>query len=163
MFIRLAQTNLKYMKYCRNAYHIYDFDWRMLYRKEDYVKTYFQTYDLMQKYHDLDDLYKDENFDKINPEWGKEIKSLNMFFKMIPAKAKDSSIGTYKYILETKFDLKNLTMTKKQLELSKRVDDMHDLQTLNADVLDHIRMGRYDNLGEASNTLIDILKKVMVL
>ena len=161
MFIQLAVGNIKYMEFCKKAYHVNEFFKRILYRKEDMVKNYFQSYQLYQKYTQLGDMYRDENFSKVSPVWGAEIKEVNKYFNAIPEQAKDDSIGRFKYLLEKYFDLSVTGMTKQQEAIAKKIEDIMDLKKLNEPVLRWINMP-YE-IERANTELINILKKVMVL
>ncbi len=160
MFIQLAVGNVKYMQYCKKAYHINDFFLKMLYRKEDLVKQYFQTYTLIQKYGNLKSLYKDDNFSLIDGKTGVKIRALKKQIEAIPEKAQDESIGRYKYLLEKFFDLSNIKMTKEQEAISKRIDELYALQRVNEEILRCLNMP-YE-LERADKVLLGILQKVMV-
>jgi hypothetical protein len=161
MFIQLAVGNVKYMQYCKKAYHINDFYLKILYRKEDLVKQYFQTYTLVQKYETLKPLFKDDNFSLIDGKTGLKIRALKKQIDAIPEKAKDDSIGRYKYLLENFFDLSNIKMSKEHQAIGKRIDELFALQVKNQDILRHINMP-YE-LERADKVLLGILQKVMVL
>jgi hypothetical protein len=161
MFIQLAVGNVKYMQYCKKAYHINDFYLKMLYRKEDLVKQYFQTYTLVQKYETLKPLFKDDNFSLIDGKTGLKIRALKKQIDAIPEKAKDDSIGRYKYLLEKFFDLSNIKMSKEHQAIGKRIDELFAIQVKNQDILRWLNMP-YE-LERADKVLLGILQKVMVL
>jgi hypothetical protein len=43
MFIMVSSANVKYLKYCKKAYHVNEFKIRMLYRKESIILNYFKN------------------------------------------------------------------------------------------------------------------------
>ena len=161
MFLQLAQNNVKYMEYCYNAIHIDKFFVKMLYRKADVVKQYFQTYNLIEKYEQLGNLYQDDNFTRIDAVWGAKIQNLNQYINAIPEKAKDSTIGRYRYQLEKYFDLKNIEMTKEQKLIVKEIEEIAFLKQANEDILQYVYVR--SDLENANPQLIKILKKVMAL
>lgn len=161
MFLQLAQNNVKYMEYCKNAMHIDKFLVKMLYRKESVVKQYFQTYALIEKYNALGDLYRDDNFSRIDVVWGAKIADLNTLIEAIPEKAKDTTIGYSKHTLSNYFDLSNIEMTKEQKLIEKEIDEIAFLKQANAETLKYIYLR--DDLKNADNELIKILQKVMAL
>jgi len=161
MFIQLAVNNVKYMKYCQNAIHISNFFHKMLHRKEETIREYFQVYQLVEKYHDLPSLCKDENFVKISDSWGNHIKTLNAYIKSIPAKSKEDSIGRMKYTLSKYFDLTNIKMTKKQLEIVKMIEDLNFLHEINKQTLKYFNMPY--NLSVIDDGLVKLLQANLVL
>ena len=50
----------------------------MLYRKEEIVIIYFQTYDLKAKWNEVSSFYKESAFEKINNKWSKKINEIDM-------------------------------------------------------------------------------------
>jgi len=161
MFLQLAQNNIKYMEYCKNAIHIDLFNVKMLYRKADVVKQYFQTYNLIEKYEALGSLYQDDFFTRIDAVWGAKIQNLNKYINAIPEQAKDSTIGRYRYQLEKYFDLKDVEMSKEQKLVVKEIEEIAFLKQANEGTLRYIYLR--DNLENADKELVKILKKVMAL
>jgi hypothetical protein len=149
------------MEFCKKAIHIDQFYLKMLYRKADVVKQYFQTYNLIEKYEALGSLYQDSNFTRIDAVWGAKIQNLNQYIDAIPEKAKDNTIGRYRYQLEKYFDLKDIEMTKEQKQIVKEIEDIAFLKQMNENTLKFIYLR--DNLENVDNELISILKKVMAL
>jgi hypothetical protein len=162
MFIVLAENNLKYMKYCKKAYTVDKFFTKILYRKENVVKQYFQTYGLVDKFKSIDELYTSKFFAKVSPLWANDIANLVAKINAIPDKAKDTSIGQYHNELSKFFDLSDIKLSKEQKKIEKEIDSVLTLQALNEKILEHINMPyRYnDNI---SDELVTILQKVMVL
>ena len=162
MFIMLSKNNIKYMEHCKKAYHVDTFNHKMLYRKEEKVLKYFQTYDVVEKYKTLDDLYKTEHFSIINSKWGKLIDNVRKDIQTIPTDNRRNSMGYLKDVLSKYFDLKKVTKDSFALVLESKIDKLIDLQKKNSNILGHINMPyRYDNL-ESQPELVSILQKVMV-
>lgn len=161
MFIQLAQNNIKYMEYCKNAMHVGMFNVKMLYRKEAIVRQYFQTYALVEKYNNLGDIYRDEAFSRIDPVWGAKITSVNAMIQAIPETARNTDIGYHKSELEKYFKLDNIEMTKEQKAILKAIEEVAFLKEANAEILRYIKI--FDDLKDVNTELITILQKVMAL
>ena len=161
MFIQIAQNNIKYMEYCKNAIHIDKFYVKMLYRKEADVKQYFQTYNLVEKYNALGSLYGDNYFTRVDAIWGAKIVNLNKLINAIPEKAKNTDMGYNRGLLQKYFNLNVIEMTKEQKVIAKELEDIAFLKQMNADTLKYIQIG-YD-MEAAPNQLVQVLQKVMVL
>jgi len=161
MFIQVAQNNIKYMEYCKNAIHIDKFFVKMLYRKESVVKQYFQTYNLIEKYNALGQLYRDNYFTRIDAVWGAKIADLNKLIDAMPDNAKNADIGYNRSLLQKFFNLDALEMTKEQKVIAKELEDLAFLKQMNAEILKFIYLR--DELETAPKELIGVLQKVMVL
>jgi hypothetical protein len=164
MFIKLAENNVKYMKYCKNAYHVSEFFHKMLYRKEEAILNYFRTYGIYEKYNSLGSLYKkDKVFTKIDLKWGKRINELNKYFDTIPEAIKESDIGDIKHLVRKFFAIDNEQQTKEDEKISKKIDDLMFLKQANADLLKYIDLPYNLDTLDSDSKLFDILKKIMVL
>jgi hypothetical protein len=161
MFLQLAQNNIKYMEYCKNAIHIDKFFVKMLYRKEAVVRQYFQTYAMIEKYNNLGDFYQDDFFSRIDAVWGAKIQNLNKMIEAIPEKAKDSTIGYDRHRLGRYFNLEGIEMTKEQKAILKEIEEIEFLKQANAETLRFINLR--NDLETANAELITILQKVMAL
>lgn len=161
LFIMLATNNIKYMEYCKKAYKPDEFQTRILYRKEDKVKSYFQTYDLKVEWDKVEEMYTTKNFEKVSTKWGKKIKEVNDYIKALPAVTGNENIGYMKEQLSQYFNLSKLTLTPEQKRISRMIGEILKLQKDNQKIMEHINF-HYDNELK-SDTLIDILKKVMAL
>ena len=156
-FIMLAQGNVKYMEFCRNAHTVDKFYHKMLHRKEATVLSYFQTHDLINDWGNVQSFYKDVDFTKLSPKWHKKINEIDMFIKNLPTVKKD--LGYLKAELSKYFDL-NVRQTQEQKRILRLINEVKGLQTDNEKVLKYIeipyRMDIVDDL------FYDILNKVMV-
>ena len=161
MFLQLAQGNIKYMEYCKKAYHVDMFLVKMLHRKEAVVREYFQTYALVERYNSLDSFYQDNHFSRIDAVWGAKIANLNTLIEAIPEKAKNSTIGYSKDRIMRYFKLDGIEMTKEQKAIMKEIEEIEFLKQANVDILKYIHVR--DDLQDANAELIKILQKVMAL
>ena len=160
MFISLAKNNIKYMEYCKKAYKPSEFFTRMLYRKEEIVIIYFQTYDLKAKWNEVSSFYKESAFEKINNKWSKKINEINAFIDALP-NASNDRIGYLKEELSKYFDLSNVHQTLEQKRIGRLIAEVLKLQKDNLNILEYIDMP-YD-IDKAKDLFFNILKKIMVL
>ena len=158
MFIMLSKSNVKYMEHCKRAIHIDQFYNKLLYRKADVVQSYFQTYNVVERYDELKGLYKNENFSKIHALWGKKIKEVNKFIENLPTSK--LNLSGYKHELGLYFKLDALPLSDEQKKFKKLIENLHELQERNSNILNYINNYNYN--GNLDNTLVDILSKVMV-
>jgi hypothetical protein len=157
IFLQLAKNNIKYMAYCKKAWHVNEFFLRMLRRKENAVMNYFQTYDLVTKWNTVDGLYKNNNFSKVDAKWGRKIKEVNAFIKKLPGI--NQRIGYLKYDLSKYFNIDDIKKSGEQQRIDKLMDELKELEEVNEKTLSFICVT--STLEDA--TLIDILKKTMTL
>jgi hypothetical protein len=161
LFIVLATNNIKYMEYCKKAFKPDEFHQKMLYRKEDKVKSYFQTYDLKTEWDNIDAMYKAKGFEKVSDKWGKKIKEVADYLKSLPTITGNENIGYMKTELSNYFDLSNLKMTAEQKKIAKLIAEIKKLQKDNHKIMEYVRLpygGELEN-----NTIIEVLQKVMAL
>jgi hypothetical protein len=162
MFLRLAHSNIKYMEYCKNAFHVKDFYVKMLYRKEEKVKTFFQTYDIVDKWSTVDGLYREEEFSKISLKWNKKIVEIKEFVDNVRKNSNSNhDIGYYKIELSKYFDLTNIQPTPAQKRIDRMIDAIIKLREDNKKILRYIDIPY--NLETADQDFFDLLKKVMTL
>lgn len=159
MFIMLSKSNVKYMQFCKKAYHVDEFYNRMLYRKADLVTKYFQIYGLIERYNTLDSLYKTKNFNVLNAKWGAVINEVNKFIETLPKI--NSNISSLKTDLSRFFDLTNIKLTPEQKKYAEKIEELHKLEYQNRNILSYFNTYYIENrLNDV--ILVDILKKVMV-
>lgn len=159
MFIMLSKSNVKYMQFCKKAYHVDEFYNRMLYRKADLVTKYFQIYGLIERYDTLGSLYKTKNFNVLNAKWGAVINEVNKFIETLPKI--NSNISSLKTDLSRFFDLTNIKLTPEQKKYAEKIEELHKLEYQNRNILSYFNTYYIEN--ELSDViLVDILKKVMV-
>jgi len=130
-----------------------------LYRKEDKVMTYFQTYDLKNDWSNISSLYRSKNFGKVNASMGKKINEIRDFIASLPKVSGRDDIGSLKSSLSKYFDLSNIKMTAEQKRISRMIAEVKKVEALNDKTLAYIYFRNDDELEGA--TLIEILKKVM--
>lgn len=158
MFLQLAKNNLKYMEHCRKAYPISEIK-RILYRrKEDYVRTYFQSHDIRQEWRNLYGFYRSGLLKKISLKWGNRVERVDDYINNLP-KVNITLENNKEKIIEI-FNLTNVQSAKEK-SIKKAITELTQLETSNNHVLNYINIPY--RLENADDTLIEILKKVMHL
>ena len=162
MFIRIAKGNFKYMQYCKNAHHIDTVGYKLLYRKQEIVTDYFNSYKLIQKYDNIDNLFIDDNFSKISEDWGKTIDKLNSSIKTIKNKLSCDGLEYFQSELRRYYTLPEGDEVEPKFKpIQSLVEDVQLLHEMNRNIVRHINYP--SRLVYASDEVIEILKKVMVL
>jgi hypothetical protein len=163
MFIRLAKNNVQYMKYCRNAYHVDQFYVKMLHRKIDLIKKYFENKDLLTSVEKIGEFYQSDLFKEINPRWGKMVSDVMEHHATIKDLNKYSNLQYQSHKLKKYIDIDSIKPSKEAIRIEKKIDQIVRLQEKNAEILNYINMPyRYDRLSdERKKIIIDILTKVM--
>ncbi|MFA5366663.1 MAG: hypothetical protein WC333_02165 [Dehalococcoidia bacterium] len=160
MFIALAKNNIKYMQYCKKAKHVDEFFTGMLKRREDKVKNYFHTYDIVKEWENVGTMFRSKSFSELNAVWGSKIENVRTFIKAVKG---DDNLGNMKSELSRYFDLSKQKETAAQKIIRLQIDEIRKLEEQNTDILRYISLP-YDWDSNASKhpVLIDILQKVMV-
>jgi hypothetical protein len=161
MFVSVAKNNLKYIKFCKKAYNVNEFFTKLLYRKENKIMNYFQTYNLKKDWSEIKPLFKSRNFDKINPSLGKKINEINDYIATLPKESGRNDFDFLKLNLSQYFDFSKIKMTEQQKRISKLIAEVKKVEALNEKFLEHIHLPIDCNKLE-NETLIEILKKVLV-
>lgn len=139
-FIQLAQNNIKYMEHCKNAYHVSEFNWRMLYRKENMVQEYFQTYELIEKFDMLNGFYRNGFIDVLNQKLGDKVKKIQSFIDNLSNNSKNDDIRFHKSTLSSYFKLDNLKQTPEQKKILKEIQELLEIQKKNEKTLNYFRI-----------------------
>lgn len=160
MFIMLSQTNVKYMKYCKNAYHVNDFYIKMLYRKEDVILNYFRTYKLKERWDNIDNIYTYGDFNKVDVTWGNRINLAKTFIKSLPNSNNDS-FRYYTSELSKFFKINEIELLPEHKKMGAVLDEIELLQETNKDILKYIDTNYSGAIYQEG--LVNVLKKVMEL
>ena len=163
MFIQIAKNNVKYMQYCKKAYHVSKFNEKMLMRKKENVKEYFQTNELLERFENLSNFYIDHKniLTKISPKWNKRLETLRAYIDSVPKESKNVNIRYYKKEFFKIFNISNVKMDNEQKAILKKIIKFEELEKINEDVLKYIDIPY--NIENADDVLFDILKKIMNL
>jgi hypothetical protein len=160
MFIMVAQGNVKYFEYCKKAYHVSQFYNKMLYRKTDFIMSYFQTHGMSEQWDSITNFYKDVNYSKLNaPKYQAKVDEIKTYIENLPSSKKD--VGYMKSELSRHFDLTNIKQTPEQKRILRLMKEIQDLQVNNQKILSYLNLPW--SMENANDTLYDILNKVMVL
>jgi len=159
MIIQIAKNNVKYMKYCKNASHVNDFNLKMLYRKEDYVKKCFQNREVAEWYYNLRDFYKDSNFGVLSPVWAAKLKRIADYAIAIN-KAYDQDMFREKSLLAKFFDLSDTKSSLDELMMKKEIKDVEFMIEANLNVTKYLRLP--NDIDKADPEHIALLKKLLI-
>lgn len=163
MFIRLAKNNVQYMEYCKNAYHVDQFYVKMLHRKVDLIKTYFENKDLLKSIEKVNEFYQSDLFKEINPRWGSIVSDVMEHYAKIKHLNQYSNLQYQGQKLKKYIDIDSIKPSAEAIRIEKKIDQIVRLQEKNAEILNYINMPyRYDGLSdERKKIMVDILTKVM--
>jgi hypothetical protein len=159
MFIQVAQNNVKYMEFCKNARPISTIYNTMLYRKADAVQKYFQTHEMIQKYKGVNSLYKLDGFYKISQKWYTKAKEVREFFEGLTYNS-SSNLGNMKWELQIYFKTDAVKLSAEQQKIITLMEELEQLEKQNVEVMKYIQFPYA--MTTVPQELIDILKKVMV-
>lgn len=161
MFIQLAVGNVKYMKYCKNAYHVSEFKWRMAYRKFQAIENAAKSELLGLKYYQLSDFYRDSKFVNLNETWGKLINEVNNYvYERESNNVNKIDVYGYKNIISCFMNIDDIKPDKKDINILAKIEDIKFLEDANKEVLNYIAYSRYNRFTDT--VLLNLLKKVMV-
>lgn len=160
-FIQLAVGNIKYMAYCKNAKHVSEFFTTMLLRKEDMIKQYFQTHNIIEKYEEIQKFYREGFVNRISDKWGKKADAIKAYIETIPENAKNDSIRYERSRLSPYFKLDDIKQTKEQLEVMKQIEEIKELELKNRNTLKYFNLPW--NAEDMDDELITILNVAMSL
>jgi hypothetical protein len=163
MFIRVAKNNVKYMEFCRNAYHVSEFNNRMLRRKTDVVRQYFLTAELVDKFKELDGFYRRGFIDVISDKWGKKIDDIKKYIENIPKEAKNDNIRYHKHTLKQYFDVDNLKPDAEQKKVMKTIEEVQALQDKNNNLMRYFNIPYSAEDLEKEQELVTILQVSLAL
>lgn len=158
IFILLSQTNIKYMKHCKNAIPVDQFYNKMLYRKHDVITNYFQSLGITEKYDKISKIYKSSVLGKLNAKYGRISEELKLFIE--PLTNQNSDLAYYKQYLSNYIELDNFK-TNKELEKNlAAIDLLLKLQDDNRKMLSYINLPTWD-FNSIDADLLDLLKTIM--
>ena len=160
MFIRIAAGNVRYMEFCKKAIHVSKFKEKMMYRKEAAVMEYFCSINFIQKYNRLEALYRSNGFKNVCPKWGKKIAAINTLISKLKTETRGLEWSNRTYEFSQYFDLRNIEMTKEQLEFVSTIDELTEMQEVNETVMNYISQPY--NLDGVDKAYWELLKKVLV-
>ncbi len=162
LFLKTSKSSLKYLKYCKNAYHISEFYNKLLYRKHDLILKIFQLHNIKRLYDNLSFMYKSDIISMANHKWKKIVDNVRDFIENntnifnIYDVIKYCNLYIKKYI-----DIDNIDMLPEQKEIYNMVNSLFELQRKNEDYINLI--SEYElKYNNTNPKLIELLKKIMV-
>jgi len=139
-FIMVATNNVKHLVHCKNARHISEFKLKMMYRKEDSVRQYFQMREAIEKFNQLTRFYRYGHLQKISDVWGAKQAEVASYILTMPKEAKDDSIQYHKSDLSRYINLDNIVPTKEQKDIMSKIDELLALQEKNEKTLSYFNI-----------------------
>jgi hypothetical protein len=161
MIITLAKNNLKYMKYCKNAYPLSHFYYNIVQRKEGEIIKQIMNNDIKDKVRYIDTFYKSELFKELSPQWKGKIEKIENFINNLSIKYRD--IHFQKNWLSKYINFDEIDYTPEEKTVRKHIDSLLNLQKDNEDILDVLSI-RYnvDSMNDRKKEIISkMLKSVM--
>jgi len=169
MFITMSKTNLRYMKFCKNAHRISDandkyFYFKFLRRKEDKLKEIFRVQSIFDKKDELEDVFSNKALKEINERVYNIMSDINKYVennKRLYSKYNIDSGIKYNIsaLKEFGIDVEDFTYSKYEETILKKIEKINKLNLKNKPILEYIRIPSWNDYDD---TLIKILKKVMV-
>jgi len=160
-FIMVAQGNVKYMKYCKNAKHVNEFFTGMLMRKENVIMEYFQTNDIISSFNELNMFYRNDFIDRVSEKWGKMVYDVKVFINNIPSKIMNTDLCCYNHLLLKHFKTNDIKKTKEQQSIRKMIEEIQELEKKNEKVLGYFNIP-YE-ASKMENEQITLLQLAMSL
>ena len=160
VFLQLGKANIKYMQYCKQALPIEKFYQKMVYRKADQILTYFKNTDVVERYDNIDLLYKHEQFKEISTKWAKRVKNVQAFVNEINDNNFSGEISYHKNFFKRYLALDSTKLSKEEKRMRKNLTAIEELQEKNLDVLQYVSTPSYSS-DTMEDTQILILQTVM--
>lgn len=161
IFMQLAKNNIKYMEHCKNAKPVAEFFITMLPRKEKMILEYFQTYAMIEKFHELDMFYRKGSINRVSAKWGKKADAIKTLIDAIPEKAKEDRLRHNRTELSRYFKIDDIKQTKAQEKVLKQIEELAELQEKNDKTLNYFRIP--NDASEMDDELVTILELAMSL
>lgn len=158
MFLQLSKTNIKYMEFCKNAHHINEFKVRMAYRKEDRVRQYLMSDMVINKFEEVNDLFRSTYFNKIDSTWGAIVDNVREYINSIPILVQERY---HKQFIRNYYGIVDDEPTNEQKKIMGDIDNLLFLQKANEDVMKYINVPY--NLNTAEDSFFELMKKVLSL
>lgn len=161
-FATVAKVNEKYMKMSDNCYHIDTVYPTLLHRKMINFSNVKIANDYIEKYDDLNFLYKNKEFKIISKTVGNYIEKIHQEIEELKGYIKFSDINfnndlINNWIKNPKADLK--------IKTDKYLNYLYDIQERNNDVLKWVNLPYYGTIdlnNDKYSGLVNVLKKVLV-
>jgi len=166
VFLAVAKNNVKYLKVCRNAYHISTLYPTMLRRKMINPANVQKAVSYMEQVNNLDNLYQNSTFKVVNKTCANyyeaiqaELDSLSMYKKFEHINFNNSLMKNFVDVSKMKCDLKIKTQRKLTYLLKVEEDNKEIIRWIN---FPSYNAKYVDFTKEYHNGLVSLLKKVMV-
>jgi len=157
IFMQIAQGNVKHMQHCKNAKHITAFFHSMLKRKQKMITEYFQTYELVERYKNLDCFYTEGFINVVDSNWGMKADAVKTLIDAIPEKHKDDGIRYQRENLKEYFNIDDIKQTKEQEKVIEKIAELEDLQKNNEKTLNYFNTPREaEDMDDELTTILQV-------
>lgn len=138
MFITMSKSNIKYMKYCKNAQPISKFYNQMLYRKEDDIMKTLRCKDIVDNFEDINEFFKNRIVKGIYPDWSTKVDKVKKFINCIGINHK--TIDRYRDLIQGY--VKNIvgSCSKEETEIRKELDYLLEVNKKNEKVIQYLEI-----------------------
>jgi hypothetical protein len=161
LFIIIAKNNIKYMQHCHNAMPVSMFRHKLLYRKENDIIKFFESFKVIDKYNGLKAIYTSKEFARLSADWTNRIDIVKQYINSAATiNSKYRELVRYKSMLSIYFPINEIKDSKKVTECIDIINEGLYMQEMNDDVLKCINMPH--SLEYATDTMWKILEKVLV-
>jgi hypothetical protein len=160
LFIQIAESNVQYMKFCKHANHVDDFEKIMIKRKTAVVIGFFQKQIINSLFSKLEKLYTVKSFSNISPVFADKIKKVMAYIEST------NHIGNkdWEYSKDTLsryYPINDLKSTNKQLLHINTINEGLMMQELNEELVQHIRIP-YDLAYNPNDSFWQLMEKILV-
>lgn len=163
MIITVAKNNIKYLKYCKNAYPMSEFYYRIVRRKEDIIINQLKNDHLIEKFNriEINRLFSSDIMNEIAPEWYDKIHKVKKYINSLSTSYRD--VKYHRNFFANYIDLTKIKQSDNEKLISTYIDDIYNFQNKNEDALRYINIPyHFSHLDEnEKDILIKILKSVM--
>ena len=157
MIITVAKNNLKYMKYCKNAYPIEQFYRMIVKRKEDQIIKKLRNNDIKDKFRSIDNLYTSNFFQEFAPEWKIKVMEIEQFIMSLD---RNNDMGfTERAFMKHHVDIDAVKPTQQENNVRQHLADFAELEEKNRTAVRFINIPyMVDRMDDDEK---EMLKKIM--
>lgn len=138
MFITMSKSNIKYMKFCKNALHLSKFYNELLYRKEDDIMKTLRCKTIVGEFESVNEFLTNRLVKEIYPEWSDKIESVRNFIKNISIN--HDTIEKYRTFIEKHVSNVYGNVTKDEINIRKELDYIMSVDKKNDMVIKYLEI-----------------------
>jgi len=137
MFITMSKSNIKYMKFCKNAHHISEFYNQMLYRKTDDIVATLRCKDILERYENIDLFFKNKMFKEIYTDWADKLSVVRRFINGVSDK--QDTIVKHMSVIQKHVKIVLGKNTKEENIIRKDLDYIDGVCTKNKKIIMYLK------------------------